>query len=272
MAEQHPKTRQGGVMTMQAASVAPVQGESLLPELWRRRSRLSPEEIGSLYAIVESALARYHPPELHALGEDKEELIAQFLFFKVLRLDCSHGCSEGAVHSAPSNAFALCAYFRRYLIDCLRSASFQRNVSIEGEAIRYEVDRCESDADNSLEALLREYDLNEAEVCSRARALIDRLGRTERQLLAGTLGAFSERKGGLSRLAADRGIASYHYHASKLGVVVKKGLLPEVFSQTVLGRWISDDLGIAIQPENRAVIHAALNLLAVESSSIDWPA
>jgi hypothetical protein len=41
--------------------------------------------------------------------------------------------AESRDHSAPSSAFALCAHFRRYLIDCTRASSFRRKLSIGGQ-------------------------------------------------------------------------------------------------------------------------------------------
>ena len=117
-------------------------GESTeLVRLWRRRQQLSPDEMGRMYAIVGDALRSCSPPELKVLGESRQELVAQFIYVKVLRLDADPDeLEEGAApvaasdHSAPSTAYALCAYFRRYLIDCTRASSFRRKLSI-GEQV-----------------------------------------------------------------------------------------------------------------------------------------
>ncbi len=110
-----------------------------LVRLWRRRQTLGPEEMGRMYGIVGGALKGCNPPELHVLGEGRQELVAQFIYVKVLRLDVeAHEEADNAAadapeadnHSAPSSAFALCAYFRRYLIDCTRASSFRRKLSI----------------------------------------------------------------------------------------------------------------------------------------------
>ena len=63
-------------------------GESTeLVRLWRRRQQLSPDEMGRMYAIVGDALRACSPPELKVLGESRQELVAQFIYVKVLRLD-----------------------------------------------------------------------------------------------------------------------------------------------------------------------------------------
>ena len=71
--------------------------DAILPDLWRRRTQLSGDEMVSMVELVRRALRTYHPLELQALGEDKEELVAQFIYAKVLRLapefnvDCRNG-------------------------------------------------------------------------------------------------------------------------------------------------------------------------------------
>ena len=43
--------------------------DAILPDLWRRRTQLSDDEMVSMYGLVKRALRSYHPLELHALGE-----------------------------------------------------------------------------------------------------------------------------------------------------------------------------------------------------------
>ena len=64
-----------------------VDDSAALVDLWRRRQRLAPAEMGRMYAIVSRALQGCNSPELHVLGEGRQELIAQFIYVKVLRLD-----------------------------------------------------------------------------------------------------------------------------------------------------------------------------------------
>jgi hypothetical protein len=239
--------------------------EAVLPDLWRRRTQLSDDEMVSMYGLVKRALRSYHPLELHALGEDKEELVHQFIYSKVLRLAPGHMDSRAAPESAPSNSYAICAYFRRYLIDCLRSASHQRNVSMESEGMAQEIDLHAHALDDPIDGVLLQHGLDEASVRAAARAFIAGLDQPERVVLAGTLGGYSECKGGLSAVAARHRVPSYHYRAVKLGVTMKKTADAADFSNTKIGRWLTDELGIAIDADNRDAILVALNLLAVES-------
>ncbi|WP_133647171.1 hypothetical protein [Paraburkholderia flava] len=240
--------------------------DAILPELWRRRTRLSDDEMVSMVELVQRALRAYHPQELSALGEDKDELVAQFIYTKVLRLAPGHTESNACAESAPSNGYALCAYFRRYLIDCLRSASHQRNVSMEDEGMAQEIDLQAHALEDPVESVLMQYGLDERRVRHAARTFIAGLDEPERIVLGGSLGWCSGCKGGLSAVAARHRVPSYHYRAVKLGVTMKKTADADDFSNTKIGRWLIDVLGIDIDSDNRKVILIALNLLAAESS------
>lgn len=242
-------------------------GEPALPELWQRRARLSHDEMASMYSLVQQALTAYHPLELQALGEDREELISQFIYFKVFRLEAAHSSATTfPLHSAPSNRHAVCAYFRRYLIDCLRSASHQRNVSLDDDDFAYDIDQQTAMHPDPIGSVFMQYGLNEAFVRESARAFIAGLDESDRLVLAGTLGWLSDEKGGLSEVAARYRIASYHYRAGKLGVILKKCALPADFARTAIGQWVEHMLGIDITLENRLAILAALGILSEQST------
>ena len=238
----------------------------MLTDLWRRRTSLSHDEMLSIYNLVQGALRTYHPPELHALREDKEELIAQFIYAKVLRLEPGHGASHAGEHSAPSSGYAVCAYFRRFLIDRLRSASHQRDVSMEVDGVEEQMDEHAHAVDDPIRSVLIQHGLDEARVRHLAREFIGGLDRYEQLVLAGTFGWCSGDKGGLFGLASRHHIPSYHYRALKLGVTLKKSAQSEDFAATKIGRWIGGTLGISISADNQSAILLVLNLLALESS------
>jgi hypothetical protein len=282
---------------------------SALPDLWRRRNHLSRSEIASIYTIVQRALHGYFPPELQALADDKEELVAQFIFGKVLRLDPAQDIGSDAPartafrdedplndsasidaaddrrtlrslpdpdagaspprdtsHSAPTNAYALCAYFRRYLIDRLRSAAHRRHVSLDDQPELMEtLEAVPAPADDAIYGALWPHGLTEQKVRNAARAFIAGLDASERVLLAGSFGPLHDAMGALSKVAQDFGIASYHYRAARLGITVKKGCCAHNFARTRIGRWITHTLDIPIAAENRAALLVVLNLLAAES-------
>ncbi|WP_296653841.1 hypothetical protein [Paraburkholderia sp.] len=222
--------------------------------------------MASLYAIVRHALTGYHPFELQALGEDKEELVSQFLFFKVFRLETPDSeLLSFPLHSAPSNNHAVCGYFRRYLIDCLRSASHRRNVCLDIDDALAGLDQQAALHADPIGSALFPHGLDEATVRDAATQFIAGLDETDRVLLAGSLGWLSNEKGGLAQVAARHRIASYHYRARKLGVTLRKGSVPADFARTGIGRWIEETLGIAIAAENRIAILVVFGILAGQS-------
>lgn len=240
-----------------------------LVRLWRRRQTLSPDEMGRMYGIVGGALRGCTPPELHALGEGRQELVAQFIYVKVLRLDAEPDEGEEpdprerSGHSAPSSAFALCAYFRRYLIDCTRASSFRRKLSIGDEVTENQLE-AQLGASDEAEDCLLEHGLSGATVQAAARAFIAGLAQPERLLLCEGFG--QEAAGGLSGVAARHAIASYHYRAGRLGLVHKREALPADYARTAIGGWIQDTLGIAIRPDNGAAILQVFKILGAEAS------
>ena len=240
-----------------------------LVDLWRRRQRLSAAEMGEMYGIVSRALRTCNPPELQVLGEGRQELIAQFIYAKVLRLDsyedgsCRAELAADDGHSAPSSSFALCAYFRRYLIDCTRSSAFRKKVTLSDQMAENQLEEQWGQAED-LDGCLAEYGLTQAAVSASAKAFIAMLPEPERILLCENFGR--EAAGGLSGVASRHAIASYHYRAGRLGLVHKREGLAADYAKTQLGGWIQQTLGIAIHVENLRAIHAVFKILGVEAS------
>ncbi len=238
-----------------------------LTDLWRRRYQLDTAEIGKMYDLVQRSLQHCNPPELHLLAEGRQELIAQFIYCKVLHL---HQREEGAAphevsedgHSAPSSSYALCAYFRRYLIDCTRASSFRRKVSMDdqmGESMTDEVNE-----PDELENCLMDYGLTPMQVMESAKNFIEALDEPERILLCESFGM--EMQGGLSGVASRHAITSYHYRAGRLGLVHKRQGLTSDYAKTQLGAWIETGLGISIHAENMQAILSVFKILGAQAS------
>jgi hypothetical protein len=170
----------------------------------------------------------------------------------------------GNGHSAPSTAFALCAYFRRYLIDCTRASSFRRKLSIGEQFSEAQLDAQLGSEDPPDNDCLAEHGLSDAKVQCSARDFIAGLPEPERLLLCEGFGR--EAAGGLSGIASRHAIASYHYRAGRLGLVHKREGLPADYARTLLGGWIQNTLGIAIAPDNMAAILRVFKILGAEAS------
>jgi hypothetical protein len=241
---------------------------ALLMDLWRRRHKLNTTEIGLMYSIVQRCLQQFNPPELQLLGETRQELTAQFIYCKVLRLQDRDGAGAEDLlddddrHSAPSSSYALCAYFRRYLIDCTRASSFRRKVSIDEQMPDSLLQ--ESDESDELQNHLLEHGLTPEQVLAAAKDFIDGLDEPERILLCESFGR--ETKGGLSGVAAKHSVTSYHYRAGRLGLVHKRQGLTCDYAKTMLGSWIEKTLGIPIHQENMSVILSVFKILGVQAS------
>ena len=251
---------------------APIDSASLM-QLWQRRQVLSSEEMVQMYEMVGDALKSCRPPELQALGESHAELVAQFIYLKVLRLESrpddeadKPSSNDRAAHSAPSNAFALCAYFRRYLIDCTRASAFKRKLSLGDDFSDAQLEQQLGTPEPEGECALAEHGLTGQAVFEAAQALIASLPEAERLLLCECFG--QETAGGLSGVAARHSIASYHYRAGRLGLVHKRTGLPADYARTTLGQWLSGTLGIAIEPENAAAILHVFKILGVQASCV----
>jgi hypothetical protein len=246
-----------------------------LVALWKRRQGLSASEIGQMYSIVSRALQRCNPPELQILGEGRQELIAQFIYCKVLRLqergkdalqkNPTDTDSEDDGHSAPSSSYALCAYFRRYLIDCTRASSFRRKLSIGDQITESQLEE-QISAEDDIDTCLSEFGLSQNKVAQAAASFIDQLDAPERILLCEGFGKESE--GGLSGVASRHAITSYHYRAGRLGLVHKRQGLTSDYAKTLLGAWIEKTLGIPIHAENMKAIYSVFKILGAQASYV----
>lgn len=236
-----------------------------LSRLWLRRHALTGNDLGALYTLVCDALDPCNPRELRGLNDDKSEYVAQFLHLKVFRK--APAVDEDG-HSAPTTAYALCAYFRRYLIDCTRSAAFKSNLSISDDAVSAVVENLSShDAGAGLDNVLADYGWTELRLRERAQAFISALDEPERLLL---VEAFcGEAAGGMSAVASRHRIASYHYRAGKLGLVLKKDKLPKDYGNTAIGQWIEKVLKVEIAAENTEFVRIVFNILCSETSFIE---
>jgi hypothetical protein len=159
--------------------------------------------------------------------------------------------------------FALCAYFRRYLIDCTRASSFRRKLSIGDQITEAQLED-EIGAGDDLDGCLAEHGLSARAVQLAARAFIAELPEPERLLLCEGFG--KEAEGGLSGIASRHAIASYHYRAGRLGLVHKREGLTADYAKTRLGGWLQQTLGIAIEAENMAAILQVFKILGAEAS------
>jgi hypothetical protein len=233
-----------------------------LRDLWSHRHDLDEAGWTRLYNIVERALKNYKPRELSGLREDNDVYIQEFFQDKVLRLDLLSRCDHiGALH----------LYYQRYLRDQIRSKQARAKWEVADEHDP------EADSPPSLDKApevksdhqkifseLEEAGLSPAEVALSAAAWLESSEEWVRLFVALSNCPDAEVSERLVHLAKRKGIKSQAYKAEKLGFNWK-GSDPTGFAETLLGRWITDLLGIELCLENSNLILAVLKILCYQA-------
>jgi hypothetical protein len=232
-----------------------MQDNERLSQLWCARDALSEAEWEALYKLVVAILKRSNPSILRSLPESKEHYIQDFFLLKVF---------EPAKHSssAPHGANELCSYFNNYLIDVYRSVSLRTTDLVEDYD---EVERhCESARELDLppDSEFHDHGLTHQAVYQYARVFLDKLDDVGRIYLA--LHACADAPEPLYKLAEQYRIPSYHYRALQLGITRKKGEFDKDYGSTLIGQWLSKELGLELSAANPALL-AALKILCLES-------
>lgn len=237
--------------------------DAALGDLWQRRSRLSEAEWHALYKLVWQILIGYRPRELAGLPDEREEYVQAFFTDKVFRFDAA---ADGrSVH-----ATALREFYRRFLCDRLDQQKNERKLFVpeaadgsDGPGCGCGAELADSAADDEAGALA-DAGLTLEDAVARTDAWLARMEPWVTPYLALHYCADVEATEPLVHLAQRLGVASYHYKAKKLGFVWsgKQAAAGERFGQdTLLGRFIEDDLGIAVATENGALVLTAFKIL-----------
>jgi hypothetical protein len=189
------------------------------------------------------------PSELRGLPDRKEDYIQGFLLHKVLRTKFAA--------SRLDSAAALCTFFVRYLRSMLKSSA-NRMEYLQEES---ELDRLAEGGgdDSACEWTSNEDRLGFKRFLESAVQFWQDLD-TEDQIYL-SLHACDPDGEPLYAIAARYRIASYHYRAGRLGITRKKGELPSTFSQTRIGKWMTDRLHIAMSAESMEDVSRAFQAL-----------
>jgi len=240
----------------------PLDGE--LRDLWCRRRDLDAAGWTRLYEIAMSALMNYKPRELAGLPEDRNVYIQEFFQDKVLRLDLSSQCDHVG---------ALRIYYQRYLRDLLRSKQSREKREVsdkhdpEGESPPSldEAPEVETSGTDPLTELA-EAGFPPVDVAASARAWLLASEEWVPVFVAFSNCPDAARSEPLVHLAKRKGIKSQAYKAEKLGFNWRGGDAAG-FAETLLGRWITDSLGIELRPENSGLLLGVLKILCFEALS-----
>lgn len=240
-----------------------------LGDLWSRRGNLSEKEWHRLYEIVWESLYPYRPAQLSSLPEDRAEYVQDFFRHKVFPSDA---LSDGKrIHVG-----ALKGFYRNFLIDRIRAQVRDQQIYVysasEDEA---DFPACNAQSQVPLDAsetdlliALREAGCPPERISESACAWLMRMEDWVSVYLGFHYCPDAETSEPLIRLAHRFGIASYHYKATQLGInwsPDKSGSKGKRFEDTLLGKWVSEDIGLAVDGENYELMHAAFKILCHEA-------
>lgn len=238
-----------------------------LQSYWQRRvsfqDALSESEWSAFYSLVVQILTRYRPRELASLPETPDYYIQEFFYHKVL-LAADRASSEDRIHAG-----ALRLYFLRFLRDVLdREMSGDRKLLVFENTLGDADDSYGSlserfaDLGDDADLALREHGVKVEDVAKAADAFLERAESWVGLYLA--VHHCPDHGVGmpLGQLAKLHGIANYHPKARQLGITrTKEETSFAGYERTMLGKWLSCDLGIAIEGDNYLAILLALKIL-----------
>jgi hypothetical protein len=241
------------------------ESDANLQDLWSRRNSLNESEWTRLYGIVLAALKSYRPDILSSLVDDHDVYVQEFFQDKVFRPDLLSRLDHvGAIRVA----------YKRYLHDRYDSEKVRRT-----EEITEEYSNGEAPAETNENANCNSDDGNEFKALSYAgftpQAVSESATRWLREAAAWVPAMLGfhfcpdrEHSEPLVRLSNRLGTRSYHYKAEKLGIT---GIRDRTWGrETLIGRWLTKDVGIEIADENLSLVHAALKILCY--AALTWAA
>jgi hypothetical protein len=235
-----------------------------LRDLWSRRRDLDDAGWTRLYDITMTILMRYRPRELSGLDEERDVYVLDFFQDKVLRIDLLSRCDHVG---------ALRLYYLNYLRDLIRSKQSRSKWEVadkhdpenESPPSLDDAPEVETDAVDTL-AALEEAGISPSRVADSAVKWLSTNEEWVRLFVALSNCPDAELSEPLVHLAKRKGIKSQAYKAEKLGFNWK-GSDIAIFSETLIGQWLTKSLGIKLQLENSSLIHGALKILCFEALS-----
>lgn len=235
-----------------------------LDTLWQDRARLDEQGWARLYGIVRSVLLPLRPRELASLPEPVEVYVQDFFQDKVFRPEAQ----ASRVHVG-----ALRHYYTNYLRDRLDRhkrhddtfVPLTHDAGDDGEEMADDMAACAPTASLVREALA-EVGLSFDQACAAARRFLETAEPWVAPYLAFHFCPDADSSVPLHHLAQRLDLPSYHYKAKKLGINWSgKDRQSADFSSTLLGQWLSQELGLTIAQEHRDAMDAALQILCLEA-------
>lgn len=237
--------------------------DSELRDLWKRRSNLNGTEWTRLYAVVWEILIPWRPSILRSLPEDREAYVNDFFQEKVFRPD---------LKSLVDHAGALRDFYKNYLFTVWRAQErrpkLQGNTGLDDDTEPEIADGESASASNEVDSdswvALRELTGKTVEEIARsARAWLDESAETWVPIYLGVNFCPDAKESvPLYKLAKKHRVANYHRKAELLGIT---GAFGVDYGKTLIGRWLTRDVNITLEPENIPAVHAALKILCLQA-------
>ena len=250
-----------------------------LRELWWRRGELDQSEWEELFQVVQQKLGGQKFSQYSSLpGVLPEDLITDFFQDKVL-IPAKNSTYQA---SDLKHSGVLALYYSRYLLDRIDAVPFTSAEEKSGSDQNDYIERLSEgnfdvlyaglrEAEPDISDVLNDLGLTLEHVCQEAAVFLKTQGAWQhlqkdgywiRLYLSKHHCTDKEDTVPLDTLARQYDIPSYHYKAKKLGITWTRGGFesPEDFAKTLLGQWIIS-LGITIQRDDPAALHAALKIL-----------
>jgi phage gp37-like protein len=218
-----------------------------------------------MYAQVGSALRQCQPPQQGLLGETHDELVAQFIYLRILRLQDTDRAAlySTAEQAEPANAMALCNDFQNYVTSCLQAQHPHPKTALNSPDKDTKSEQSEQ-INDSRQEVLAQHGLQLAQVGQAACAFVATLTLQERVLLCKSWGTAAQ--GECSGTAWRSAITVQQYRAGRLGVLHRGASVSPGYAHTVIGSWMAQSLGLVIEACNTPVITAVLDILGMQAS------
>ena len=250
--------------------------DSELSDLWKRRFDLPKADMTHLCALVCQVLASYRPRELAALPEEHQDYVNEFIVEKILQ----PGGKGDFLHAGGVRKM-----YKYFLLDQIDKQITWTKHFVSATVDEDDESARSNDGIDSLahepcganfpreteQALLREHHLTVDFVGAAAKSWLSRSERWVLPYLAFNFCADKDVREPLVHLARRYAVHSYHAKAEKLGFnwdgekARKSG---RRFEATLIGKWLSEDLGISIHDDHMRVIKIAFDLLCFEA--LNW--
>ncbi len=238
-----------------------------LGDLWFRRGNLNDQDATRLYKLVFSLLKGYPYPFPTGLREERAYYINGFFLQKVYRPDAK----PRRIHVG-----GLKLIYKHFLFDELDKNRTQVKdvsslTSFEEDEVQLDV-RVEDPSNNLASTYsLADFDLNVDKVAHSAATWLAARDQWVVIYLSLHFCPAADVSEPLSKLADRMNIKSYHTKATKLGInwgMSKAGSAGVPFDETLLGQWVTRDLGIPLATENKPALHESFKILCCEALTL----